>query len=157
MTRNDDHLTYGNMRLAAAKNRRSASRSADRPTWRRGCRDATPTRPTGFVNTLVVLAPGQTTEVSGAGIRVRFQGVMGDSRCPADAFCIQGGDAIVRIEVTSSAGTRTYDLHTGNMQPAHHADVTIALVQLNPYPFSSRPIAPGEYRATFRVTRQPAN
>jgi hypothetical protein len=34
-----------------------------------------------------------------------------------------------------------------------HDGVTIALVQLTPYPFSSRTIAPGDYRATLKVTR----
>ena len=29
----------------------------------------------------------------------------------------------------------------------------IALIQLDPYPFISRPIQPGDYRATLRVTR----
>jgi hypothetical protein len=113
-----------------------------------------PSAPTGPVNAQLVLAPGQTEDVNGAGIRIRFQGVFGDSRCPADAVCIQGGDAIVRIDILpNSGGSATYDLHTGNMQPVHHGDLTIALEMLSPYPFSSGPIAPGDYRATIRVTR----
>ena len=32
-------------------------------------------------------------------------------------------------------------------------DLTIALETLLPYPFSSQTIAPGDYRATLRVTR----
>jgi hypothetical protein len=39
------------------------------------------------------------------------------------------------------------------MKPVTHEDLTIALVELAPYPFSSRPIQPGDYRATLRVTR----
>jgi hypothetical protein len=117
------------------------------------CTTAIPTATTGPVDAVSVLAPGESADVPAAGIRLRFQGVMGDSRCPADALCIQGGDAIVRIEVTSSNGAASYDLHTGNMQPVRHADLTIALTQLSPYPFSSRTISPGEYRATFRITR----
>jgi len=117
------------------------------------CASAT-SAPTGPVNAQVVLAPGEVTEVSGAGIRIRFQGVFGDSRCPADVVCIQGGDAIVRIDVLPQmGGAVTYDLHTGNMQPVHHADLTIALETLEPYPFSSRTIEPGDYRATLRITR----
>ena len=79
---------------------------------------------------------------------------MGDSRCPADAICIQGGDALVRIDVQSAAaGQGTYDLHTATMQPVRHGELTIALVNLSPYPFSSRPILPDDYRATFKITR----
>jgi hypothetical protein len=39
------------------------------------------------------------------------------------------------------------------MQPVVHDRLTIALIQLSPYPFSSRTIAPDEYRATLKVTR----
>jgi hypothetical protein len=118
-----------------------------------GCASA-PTAPTGPLNTALVLAPGEVKEVSGAGIRIGFQGVFGDSRCPADAVCIQGGDALVRIDVLpQGSGASTYDLHTGNMQPVRHGDLTIALDTLMPYPFSSQTIAPGDYRATLRVTR----
>ena len=118
-----------------------------------GCSSA-PGAPTAPLNTAVVLAPGDVTDVSGAGVRIRFQGVFGDSRCPADALCIQGGDALVRIDVLpQSSSPSTYDLHTGTGQPVRHGDLTIALETLMPYPFSSQTIAPGDYRATLRVTR----
>jgi hypothetical protein len=119
------------------------------------CAGRTPTTPGGPVDARVVLAPGETAEIAAAGIRLGFQGVFGDSRCPADAFCIQGGDAIVRIGILPSGGrtSSTYDLHTGDMKPARHSDLTIALENLSPYPFSSRTIPPQEYRATLHVTR----
>ncbi|HXG89326.1 MAG TPA: hypothetical protein VNJ02_13405 [Vicinamibacterales bacterium] len=93
------------------------------------------------------------TQIEGASLSVRFDRVSGDSRCPADAVCILGGDAIVHITATTDGAARQYELHTGNMQPVRHNDFTITLVQLSPYPFSSRTIAPDEYRATLRVTR----
>src|SRR5262245_38337142 len=119
------------------------------------CASDAPTAPNGPVDARVVLGPGQTADIANAAVRLRFVGVMGDSRCPGDALCIPGGDAVVRIDVLPTAGgLATYDLHTGNMQPARHGDLTIALVELTPYPFSSLPpIKPGDYRATLRVTR----
>jgi hypothetical protein len=118
------------------------------------CAADTPTRPQVPIDARVVLAPGETADIEAAGIRIGFQGVLGDSRCPADAVCILGGDAIVRLDVLASSGTvSTYDLHTGDMKPARHGDLTIALENLSPYPFSGRTIAPGEYRATLHVTR----
>ena len=119
------------------------------------CASNTPSAPQGPVNAQLTLAPGETGVVNGAGIGITFEGVAGDSRCPGDAICIQGGDAIVRIGVIPTTGNRaTYDLHTGNTQPAKHQDLTIALEALTPYPFSSRPpISPNDYRATLRVTR----
>lgn len=117
------------------------------------CNSAAPTAPTP-VNTQLVLAPGEATDISSAAIRLRFLGVSGDSRCPADALCIQGGDAVVLIEVKPTSGPpATYELHTGSMRPVQHTDLTIALMELSPYPFSSRTIAPAEYRATLRITR----
>lgn len=101
----------------------------------------------------VILAPGQTATIGEASISLRFEGVSGDSRCPADALCILGGDALVQIEVISRGGRQPYVLHTGDMRPVSHNGLTIALVELSPYPFSSRPIQPEDYRATLRVSR----
>ena len=115
--------------------------------------DQSPTGATVPINSEFVLAPGQRAVIDGADISTQFVGVEGDSRCPADAFCVQGGDARVRVDVTSARSRRAYELHTGDMQPVRHDDVTIHLVQLAPYPFSSRTIAPDEYRVTLRVTR----
>jgi len=112
------------------------------------------TGPSGSVNAQVFLAPGESSRIVGTTLQLRFRGVVGDSRCPADVLCILGGDALVRIDVMENGRTTgTYDLHTGSLQPVRHNDVTITLVELSPYPFSSRPIAPDDYRATLRVTR----
>ena len=85
---------------------------------------------------------------------IEFTGVTGDSRCPADAVCIQGGDAVVHIRVTGGA-TSAYELHTGDESRSGvvHGLYRIALVQLQPYPFSSQPVAPYDSRATLIVSR----
>jgi hypothetical protein len=112
------------------------------------------TSPTVPLNQDFTLAPGETAAVADAGVAIRFDAVENDSRCPADAICIQGGDAIVRIAVIAVHGqSQEYQLHTGNLQPVQYGSLTIALVQVSPYPFSSRPIRPEEYRVTLRVTK----
>jgi hypothetical protein len=117
-----------------------------------GCQGLT--APTVALDREFVLAPGESARVAQTESTVRFVGVEGDSRCPADALCIQGGDAVVRIEVWGAGGpAERYALHTGDMKPVAHEDLTIELVQLQPYPFSSRTIAPSDYRATLRVSR----
>ena len=116
------------------------------------CSDS-PTGPTVSLNSEFVLAPGDSAYIDDAPATVRFNRVTGDSRCPADAVCIQGGDAIVSVTMTSTSGSREHELHTGTMAPVRHDDLTITLVQLAPYPFSSGPIQPDDYRATLRVTR----
>jgi hypothetical protein len=115
-----------------------------------------PSAPTVALNEDFVLAPGESAVIAETGIRLRFVGVDGDSRCPADVLCVQGGDALVRVEVLSfGAVTQPYEFHTAGTQPVVHGHLTIVLVQLAPYPFSSRTIQPGDYRATFRATETP--
>lgn len=111
--------------------------------------------PTNPIDTPFTIGVGEATTISGAGLVIEFLGVSGDSRCPADALCIQGGDAIVRIRVTGN-GTGSYELHTGDASRATvaHRQYLISLVELQPYPFSSSPIDPDDYRATLVVRRE---
>jgi hypothetical protein len=117
-----------------------------------GC-DEAQTAPTSRLDSEFTLAPGDARRIEDASITVRFVGVSGDSRCPADAICVHGGSASVNITVTSGLSSQAHELRTGDLEPVVHNGVTIALVQLSPYPFSARTIAPGEYRATLKATR----
>jgi hypothetical protein len=119
-----------------------------------GCLQIGPTAPAPPVDRQVVLAPGTEATVSEAGVRIRFERVANDSRCPGDALCLTGGDAIVQITVIPVRGNRAdYELHTGPLTPVMHDGLTISLVELSPYPFASRPFDPAEYRVTLRVKR----
>jgi hypothetical protein len=118
-----------------------------------GCAGS-PGAPSGPVDERMTLAPGQTAPVPSMSIQLRFVGVSGDSRCPADVVCIQAGDAIVQLDLLRPNGAvERLELHTGSTLPVRHGMFTIALVELTPYPLSSRLISPDEYRATLRVTR----
>lgn len=120
------------------------------------CDEKSPAAPTGPLNERVTLARGDAAVVTGTDFRLQFLQVTGDSRCPADAVCIQGGDAIVHIRATDSGGTSSdFELHTGDSSRAAvvYRAVRIELVELQPYPFSSRTIQPDEYRATLVLTR----
>ena len=118
-----------------------------------GCHDS-PAGPTVPTDSQFTLAPGQSASIQGTSLRLAFLRVSGDSRCPADVFCIQGGDALVHVRVSEST-TSEYELHTGDHARAvvTHAGFSIELMQLQPYPFSSRTIDPSAYRATFAVKR----
>ena len=117
-----------------------------------GC-DEKVTGPTSSLDTEFTLAPGDAMSIEGASLSVRFNRITGDNRCPADAVCILGGSADVSITAISSRSTREHVLKTGEMQPVQHDNYTIALVQVAPYPFSSRTIQPDEYRVTLKVTQ----
>lgn len=117
-----------------------------------GC-DSSPTAPTGPV--VLTLAPGQSD--AALGLTLKFVGVTADTRCPADVLCIQAGDATVRIETVWFGARQVAELQlrdTSRRSTARGGYV-VELEELNPYPLQSRgPIAPGDYRARFRVTRR---
>jgi hypothetical protein len=118
------------------------------------CDEKSPVAPTVPLNQEFTLAPGQASTVDSTSVRVEFMRVSGDSRCPADAICVWGGDALVHIRV-SDGGSADYELHTGDQSRASitHGGMRVELVQLQPYPFSSRTIPPEDYRATLKATR----
>ena len=121
-----------------------------------GCDETSPVAPSVGLDSRFTLGPGQLATVTGAGFRLLFVGVTGDSRCPGDAICIQGGDALAQVRAIDG-GSVPYELHTGDSSRAAvvHGGFRVALEELQPYPFSSRPpIQPGDYRATFIVSRQ---
>jgi hypothetical protein len=119
------------------------------------CDEKSPTGPTVSLNQQFALAPGEVAVVNEVDLRLQFVRVTGDSRCPADAVCIQGGDAVVEILASAGNSSTALGLHTGDSSQASavFAGARITLVELQPFPFSSRTIAPGEYRAMLSVTR----
>ncbi len=103
------------------------------------------------------LAPGQTAEVAGTGLRVTFESVSADSRCPADVTCVWEGDAAVIVSVQVTAGARTQDeLHTSGRYPTEvdAGEYRVRLVEVVPVPRSGASPAPGDYRVTLLVSRR---
>jgi hypothetical protein len=119
------------------------------------CSESVALGPAVPLNVRFTLEQGHAVPVERTELRIQFVGVFGDSRCPADAICIQGGDAVVRIRVADTGTLRTYDLHTGdaNRASVSHGALLIELVELLPYPFSSRTIDQDDYVATLLVRR----
>jgi hypothetical protein len=120
-----------------------------------GCDEKSPAGPTVPLNQQFTLARGEAAFIEGTSIRLQFVQVTGDSRCPADAVCIQGGDALVHVRAHDGSGASDYELHTGDSSRAvaTHRQFRVTLVQLQPYPFSSKTIAQDDYRATLNVTQ----
>jgi hypothetical protein len=99
---------------------------------------------------------GQSAQVSDAEMKIGFQAVTSDSRCAKGETCITEGDAIVRIWLEDSGGTREErDLHTGSQmaRATDFANFSIGLVALHPERISGRNVEPEQYLATLRVVR----
>jgi hypothetical protein len=118
--------------------------------------DGGPSGPTVGLNERFTLAIGETATVDSPRVRLEFVEVSGDSRCPADVVCVQGGDAVVRIRATAGVSSSMLELHTGDTSRsfAEFQGLRVDLNELQPYPFSSRPIAQDDYKATLTVTEQ---
>jgi len=122
-----------------------------------GC--SSPNEPGGNFRTEVTLRPGEVTAVASTPLRVGFERVASDSRCPADALCIQSGDALVvfRVSIEGAAAAdislRTRGGTTGENLTAVVAGYELSVAGLQPYPISASPIAPGDYRVTLVVEK----
>ena len=114
---------------------------------------AGPTAPAP-IDRQILLGPGQSALIPQTAVAIRFLGVANDSRCPADAMCVTGGSARVDVQVTAgTGGALVVAFETGSPQPVQFGSLTLTLVSLMPYPLSSQPIDPADYRVTLRVIR----
>lgn len=118
-----------------------------------------PTAPDGAFHAEVTLRPGQVQAIASTPLRVGFERVAADSRCPSTALCIQSGDALVvfRVTVDGSNGgellLRTRGGASGDRLTATVAGYELSIGGLQPYPETTTPIPPGDYRVTLVVSR----
>ena len=104
----------------------------------------------------VLIRVAQTIVVE--GIRVRFNAVESDSRCPSDVVCVWAGDAVAQFSVEQNCAcespTVRLELHT-TLEPKSDAayGYRVELRQLAPYPKTSSPIRKDAYSAWIRLTR----
>jgi hypothetical protein len=121
---------------------------------------SSPTSPGGAFRTEVTLKPGEVTAVASTPLRVAFQRVENDSRCPINALCIQAGDALVAVwaSVDNGAGSevslRTRGGATTDHLRAVVGDYQLSIGALQPSRITTSPIEPGEYRLTLVIERE---
>ena len=98
------------------------------------------------------LAVGHTAELPD-GLRLTFDRVAADSRCPLDALCISAGDATVVLNASRDSGAPVpLELHTMTGFQVSYSNHTIRLTALQPYPRSDRQPRSIDYVATLVVT-----
>jgi hypothetical protein len=107
--------------------------------------------------TEVTVGYGQEIEVPNSTLRLRFNRVVEDSRCPVNALilCVWEGNAVVEIGIAE--GTRDlFPLQlnsTLNPRAAQWDGVIVTLEEVLPVPLDVEPIPPEQY--SVRVKLEP--
>jgi hypothetical protein len=95
-------------------------------------------------------------------LRIEFQQVLEESRCPSDAVCIWAGRARIGLLLQTTADSVRLELvipgfvaqsDTLAHQPVDTIGYRITLLQLDPYPHSQRQAPDSEYRALLKISR----
>ena len=104
----------------------------------------------------VTLRAGEFAQASGEGLRLGFDRVTADSRCPKGEQCVRAGDATARVWLQQGGGAKeTGELKTspGTAQAGRLLGYEVRLLSLDPYPMSGKPIANTDYIATLLLSR----
>jgi len=92
-------------------------------------------------------------------VKICFDSLMQDSRCPMGALCIWQGTAVVRFSLTVNNSSQNITLATLNVPGLYRTDTTlmgykIALLNVTPFPRIDFPQNVSEYEAELRITPQ---
>ena len=100
------------------------------------------------------MKPGETVTVQ--GVRITFERVTEDSRCPTGAQCVWAGDAAAAFGLENPPDATRLTLHTnGRFQQQGEFDgLVVRLEDIKPYPKLGQTIAAADYRATLIVSKR---
>jgi hypothetical protein len=98
---------------------------------------------------------GESAVLRRENVRLRFDSVPEDSRCPKTVQCVTAGNARVRLEITvGSAAPSVVELNTARgPREAEIEGFRVVLGGLTPYPLATQPIPEKEFLATLLVLR----
>lgn len=102
------------------------------------------------------IKPGQVVTVEDAALRISFEGVTQDSRCPVGVTCVWEGDAVVTLTLERPPASRdTRALHTSRRyaRETTYEGFVVRLQDLKPKPATGQTISPEDYRATLVVEK----
>jgi hypothetical protein len=93
----------------------------------------------------------QTAHIESAGLDVTFVNVTEDSRCPSDVTCIWAGkvSVVVDVKAPDRSSQLTLTLSAGQSEAKSFDNYSIRLADIQPYPESTKKIAPSDYVATL--------
>jgi hypothetical protein len=121
------------------------------------CSMASPGKPPVFeIGKALTLRSGESAQTRDAGLRLGFDGVTADSRCPKGEQCFRAGDATVRVWLQQGGGSKEageLKTSTGAAQAVRLLGYEVRLLNLDPYPMSGKSIASADYIATLQLSR----
>jgi hypothetical protein len=124
------------------------------PATSSGC--PAPTNPSPKLGDRFHVRAGETAELSGDGITLKFTRLLADSRCPTGVMCIWEGDAGIVINAGHAANAPAdLELHTSSRfaSKGSYRGFTVELLSVAPHPIAGQPVAFKDYCAEIRVTR----
>lgn len=115
---------------------------------------------TAKFNEAFALKPGQTIGVQGSSMRVTFESVKQDSRCPTRAVCATSGTATIAVRLwhDDTSDLVTLDVGGKGVMTSFPVMRTVSMIvyaaALSPYPqqeFASKEISPSDYEAMLLI------
>lgn len=85
------------------------------------------------------------------GLKITFDKVIQDNRCPVDVKCIRAGSVTAHIIVNSSGSTEDANL-ISDAVPYHFSNYLVSFTHTGPIKYSKVEIDPKNYTAVFHVT-----
>jgi hypothetical protein len=119
------------------------------------CARSTPPTTVVGVDQDVVLTPRNVVAIANSDLRLSFERVSADSRCPSDVVCVWAGNATAHIRVTNDGQVpREFAINsTTAPMDASFDGFHLKFVSLTPVPVSTAQIDPKAYRLTVRLER----
>jgi hypothetical protein len=94
--------------------------------------------------------------LNGSDLRITFDSVSEDSRCPKGTHCLWAGRVVVLVQLSEAAEQETTVALALPESPTHPASAqwrghTLRLEKVSPYPDAEQQIEAGDYQATLRL------
>jgi len=95
---------------------------------------------------------GESAKAS-EGLKIEFDSVTEDSRCPKGVTCVWAGNAKILLKVYKESGKAAdLELNTNiNPKTSRYLEYELNLKELKPYPESNAAIKSSDYEVTLKV------
>ena len=102
------------------------------------------------------LPVGETADIEGESLSIKFVEVISDSRCPAGVQCVWAGEAQCRLRFTyaGSLAEMVIVQPGGDVVSTDYFIMYKVAFKLEPYPQGGQQIAASEYKLLMTVTKK---